>query len=246
MNENIIDVSDLFSHLIDSEARDELVEKVFTDMKDNKNLLRLPFPLTTFIYKRDDIKYYVTAGELSEDSYRKYVFGWALDLDSFPQGFYLNIIDIFNEESLKIETVIVYKDGRAKDMDAEDQYHTVSALLPILYAVIMLNCKNVTLVDEPKAGLKRMLNRNSKKKKEIYKVLKIVVPKSRKTSNDMTVIESGIKKALHICRGHLRVYKGSGLLFGKYDGTYYIPPHIRGSMEEGIVKKSYKVVEKQE
>lgn len=44
---------------------------------------------------------------------------------------------------------------------------------------------------------------------------------------------------LHICRGHVKRYTEERPLFGKYSGTFYIPAHTRGKMENGIVTKDY-------
>lgn len=51
----------------------------------------------------------------------------------------------------------------------------------------------------------------------------------------------GIKRALHICRGHFATYSPEHPLFGKYVGTYWRPDHVRGSKDQGEVHKKYKV-----
>lgn len=53
--------------------------------------------------------------------------------------------------------------------------------------------------------------------------------------------ETGIKKALHICRGHFAHYTPESPLFGKYVGTFWRPDHVRGSKENGEVHKRYEV-----
>ena len=52
---------------------------------------------------------------------------------------------------------------------------------------------------------------------------------------------TGIKKALHICRGHFVTYTPKHPLFGKYVGTFWKPDHVRGNAKNGIVLKDYKV-----
>lgn len=52
----------------------------------------------------------------------------------------------------------------------------------------------------------------------------------------------------HICRGHFSEYGpefNKGLLFGKYAGRFYIPPHMKGDKKNGIVEKDY-VIQKVE
>ena len=48
-------------------------------------------------------------------------------------------------------------------------------------------------------------------------------------------------KALHICRGHFKDFSNHGL-FGKYRGTYWWPMHTRGSSDNGLVVKDYRVL----
>jgi hypothetical protein len=51
---------------------------------------------------------------------------------------------------------------------------------------------------------------------------------------------TGLKRALHICRGHFAHYEDKGL-FGKYKGRFWIPQHVRGSIETGAALKDYQV-----
>lgn len=49
---------------------------------------------------------------------------------------------------------------------------------------------------------------------------------------------------LHVCRGHYSAYGpkyGKGLLFGKYEGMFYIPAHAKGKKENGTVEADYTV-----
>jgi len=46
---------------------------------------------------------------------------------------------------------------------------------------------------------------------------------------------------LHMCRGHVRRYTDDRPLFGKYSGTFYIPAHVKGKMENGIIAKDYEL-----
>lgn len=44
---------------------------------------------------------------------------------------------------------------------------------------------------------------------------------------------------LHLCRGHVKHYTEQKPLFGKYAGTFYIPCHVRGKIENGTIAKDY-------
>jgi hypothetical protein len=55
-------------------------------------------------------------------------------------------------------------------------------------------------------------------------------------------IESvGLKRALNIVRGHFSTYSEERPLFGKVAGTFWIPCHVRGTVEEGVVASDYQV-----
>jgi hypothetical protein len=51
-----------------------------------------------------------------------------------------------------------------------------------------------------------------------------------------------LPKAFHGVRGSYHRYGpeyGRGLLFGKYAGRFWVPPHVRGSREAGEVVQTY-------
>jgi hypothetical protein len=53
-----------------------------------------------------------------------------------------------------------------------------------------------------------------------------------------------VLQALHICRGHFAKYGekfGKKKLFGKYEGQFFFPQHLRGSKEKGVVRTDYKL-----
>ena len=116
-------------------------------------------------------------------------------------------------------------------------------LFPCLLGLSFMHCRNVKVVEEippPK------LSKKHEKKHGVplfrYHVLKIdhmktVLEKEGHASSE------GLKKALHICRGHFATYgkDGKGLLFGRHAGRYWIPMHTRGNPELGVVEKDYDV-----
>jgi hypothetical protein len=48
-------------------------------------------------------------------------------------------------------------------------------------------------------------------------------------------------RPLHLVRGHLADYRDGKGLFGKHRGVYWIPSHMRGEIDNGIIKKRYRV-----
>lgn len=51
-----------------------------------------------------------------------------------------------------------------------------------------------------------------------------------------------LRRALHICRGHFKTFSPDAPLLGRAVGTFWWGPQIRGSREEGIVLKDYRVL----
>ena len=51
----------------------------------------------------------------------------------------------------------------------------------------------------------------------------------------------GLKQALHICRGHFKDYRDGRGLFGKHKGLYWWEQNVRGSIEQGVHIKDYRV-----
>lgn len=117
-----------------------------------------------------------------------------------------------------------------------------TVLHPFWFAVSLLHCKNVELVDKPiSRQYRRMMERKGEPITQ-YKTL-VIEPFKKQVRNEAR--ESGqneIERALHICRGHFRTYSEDKPLFGKISGTFWIPMHVRGNADVGTIEKDYKVV----
>jgi hypothetical protein len=107
-------------------------------------------------------------------------------------------------------------------------------------ALNFLTCKNV-LRNEEKIP-KKLFLRNQKKGKgyfEKYYTLQID-PMREILRREGQAEKTGIIMALHICRGHFKTYSSKGL-FGKYQGTFWWPSHVRGEESKGKIKKDYEI-----
>lgn len=112
---------------------------------------------------------------------------------------------------------------------------------PAALSMSFMHCKNVVRTDAtetegpPPKWLRRMKQPTLR-----YHVLEINPMKEvlRKEGGSET---NGLKKALHICRGHFATYTPDKPLFGRISGTVWKPAHVRGSKEFGEVKKDYEV-----
>lgn len=118
----------------------------------------------------------------------------------------------------------------------EDHGHIF--VMPVLFALSLLNCKNVTFKDE-KLSKKRQ-KRIERDKGVRYKVLDIH-PFRQQVRRETRPGENEITTALHICRGHFKDYREKGL-FGKYKDIYWWDMHTRGNPDIGTIEKDYRIV----
>lgn len=110
---------------------------------------------------------------------------------------------------------------------------------PALLAICFMHCKNVRHVEhKPKLASGKGWKQTTSPKLTYY-TLEIDPMKEtlRREGNVETV---GLAKALHICRGHFKDYRASGL-FGKIKGIFWWGPALRGTPEAGTVVKDYAV-----
>jgi hypothetical protein len=124
-------------------------------------------------------------------------------------------------------------------MEAEADNWAWSMLHPALLAVAFLHCKNVNLItNEPRKVSSRRASQRASKIR--FHTLQIE-PMKKILHDEGRIHETGIKHALHICRGHFKDFsKGKGL-FGKYQGMYWWDSQVRGRGEVGAVVKDYNV-----
>lgn len=114
--------------------------------------------------------------------------------------------------------------------------------LHILFLCLsFLHCKNVAQVENAQSfKLQRARMRRGKPPLVTYRTLEIN-PMKEILRTEGRSEEVGLKRALHICRGHFASYTEDKKLFGRITGRFWIPAHVRGSKEVGEVKKDYKI-----
>lgn len=116
-----------------------------------------------------------------------------------------------------------------------------AVFFPALLALSFMHCKNVAQREVAQPAFERQVWRKKHKRPLVrYKVLDID-PMKRTLASEGGSETGGLKKALHICRGHFVTYTEEKPLFGKVSGTFWKPQHIRGSKKEGLVLKDYRV-----
>jgi hypothetical protein len=112
---------------------------------------------------------------------------------------------------------------------------------PAFLTLSFMHCKNV-LVSEalPDAKLNRLRAREGLK--PFLRYCTVDIEPLKKVLKTEGQIESvGLRRALHIVRGHFSTYSEQKPLFGKVAGTFWIPSHVRGTVEGGVVASDYQV-----
>lgn len=114
-----------------------------------------------------------------------------------------------------------------------------------LFTNSLLHCKNVKeVVVDPRKNMSRQQLREADRKHRkmiIHKVLEINPLRKYRVHDDQLEGEGEIRR-LHHVRGHFSEYGpeyGRGLLFGRISGRFFIPPHVRGELQAGVIDKTY-------
>lgn len=113
-------------------------------------------------------------------------------------------------------------------------------LNPFWLTISFLHCKNVATCDSAVSDREERRWKN-KTGAALIRFKTLVIDHLKSQLSASVAGGDDLKKALHICRGHFSHYSEGRPLFGKYPGTFWIPQHVRGSAEHGIVEKWYDV-----
>lgn len=114
-------------------------------------------------------------------------------------------------------------------------------LHPALLAVSFMHCKNVKLIDneQPKPLAKKYHARTGVwpapwHTLEIEPLKQILRTQGRSD-------ETGLAKAMHICRGHFRDYRQGAGLFGKYKQLVWTPSTVRGTVGKAAPPREIRI-----
>lgn len=121
----------------------------------------------------------------------------------------------------------------------ESRHSLATQLSVVGLGISFMHCKNVRQIEEAEDPGERFRHQY-KVPKFRYRTL-IIDPMKEVLRTEGGIETNGIKKALHICRGHFATYSEDKPLFGKYAGTFFKPDHVRGKIEHGAVVKDYDV-----
>lgn len=114
---------------------------------------------------------------------------------------------------------------------------------PALLANTFLHCRGVEIIQEtPDQGLSRVYQRRHQRPLVRFHVLNIR-PMQEVIRREGGLESAGLSRALHIVRGHFADYREGRGLFGRHHALVWMPAHLKGSIQQGIVTKDYDVQE---
>ena len=115
-----------------------------------------------------------------------------------------------------------------------------SLFMSFFLAVSFMHCKNVILNKTciPEGLRKKHLRKTGT---FVHDFHTLEIRPMRKVLDSNRTSGESLQHALHICRGHFKDYRQSGL-FGKAKGVFWWDNHLRGNIEVGHISKDYKVM----
>lgn len=208
----------------------------------------LPFPITLFEYEisaecgvRIGVLLYQPEPELE---LRGIVLRWVGKYENAPATMAMFELQSEPLDERGIAAVTVNLSGSVP----EDQDHidlVGEAVQPALYAMSLINCRNVIV--EPEEDKRSRQERRNDERRGLtpprrYRIIVKVPGKQRQSITGYGV--SAQDRAAHMVRGHFSEYTAERPLFGKYTGRFWIPAHVRGKRDEGqdVKPKDYVVV----
>lgn len=118
----------------------------------------------------------------------------------------------------------------------------LSFLSPMFLAMCFCHCKaqvEIRTEEVPPKLAKRQAEKGRARVDRWH--LLDIEPVRRLIESARVAGKTGIKQALHLCRGHFRDYKDGRGLFGRYHGVYWVAPQLKGSKKKGVTNKDYDV-----
>lgn len=130
----------------------------------------------------------------------------------------------------------VQPDGQA--FPEEERLRNVHLTYPLLFTLCLLNATNVKQeAITPQLSKRQRLG----KQRPLVRYTTLDVHPMREAVRAVAA-GGGIStdRALHLCRGHWKDYRETGL-FGRNKGVYFWSPQLRGTGKAGVVVKDYNV-----
>lgn len=117
-----------------------------------------------------------------------------------------------------------------------------------LLAISLMHCKNVTVDPGPARSPKMVKAWTKRHGRPPLRFHTLTIEPMRRVLRESGAESrgTGLRHAMHIARGHFKDYRDGSGLFGKRHGLYWWDAHVRGSRDEGVVTKDYRVAKPEE
>lgn len=163
---------------------------------------------------------------------------WATYLDEDGRAY---ASEVAKGTILMLTPAMLEAHAKGEITDQEMQDASSGTTTPFCFALSLMNCRNVERVTDPRR-LQRHEQRRMKREGAPdvrYEWLRIKQLQRQAEADGQAAAGGHAKKRLHQVRAHWATYSPDAPLFGKFDGTYFRPQHVRGSARIGEVIKGY-------
>lgn len=153
-------------------------------------------------------------------------------------------------------TIATQNDGQPAFFSVQENIGLPVAQIPISnlhvtgLALTFVHIRNVEII-EPPPPTKKRLPKKVKFESRYHRIK--ILPFGKRSRGQQTGQPTGIKQSWHIRPGRFRHYgpaeihghpdgQDRGLLFGRIAGRFWVPHHVVGDAEVGIIKSDYEVI----
>lgn len=158
---------------------------------------------------------------------------------------HLHGLPVYHNMGLHLHIQRTQGEAAMRQVHALNGEHYMNMLKVALLAINFMHCRNVAQeqIQPPTPAMlreDRRLNRWPKAPRA-YHILHINPMREIIAQEQARQGGVSVQRALHIVRGGFRNYEEGRGLFGKWHGRYWVPQHVRGSADMGIIDKGYKI-----
>lgn len=122
----------------------------------------------------------------------------------------------------------------------EDSIAVLKMAMPVMWAIGLMNCRNVHTVEVTPEPRRTKKQRRPRKAGVSYHT--IVLPAVGRSGGRLDpAMGDPLNQPLHKVRGHFKTYTADAPLLGKHVGTYWWGHQVRGSRENGEVVSDYRM-----
>jgi hypothetical protein len=144
----------------------------------------------------------------------------------------------FNDDGQFISVVGFDKKGTYWPHENSEEFMQHAYILDMLCRFTsFLSCQNTRKrLETPPEKLQKKRAKKNKPPLSSYYVLEL-----KPTVSTQGALKGQWTNRVHLCRGHMREYTEDKPLFGRITGRFWIPPHVRGNKQQGVIHKDYSI-----